>query len=229
MCIYTSFTRTILGKFHLGSTVVIDLYTARTINGQRVSIMLEETRLAYTAHRIDLSKGEQHKASFLKLNPSARIPVLVDHDIDSSSAFVLTQSIAILQYLAEKTHHFLPESLSERARVFEWMSFYAVDIGAARFDAFYLQHRCKPKQDQAATLLRQRAHTLYRFIDQQLGLHEFLAGSSYSIADLALAPAVISQKEQLSEYPNLIRWLQQINKRPAVQRGMTIPKQGVKS
>ena len=202
---------------------MMELYTANTINGQRVSIILEETGLAYAAHRIDLGKGEQYKPSFLKLNPSARIPVLVDHDVDNSSPFVLTQSIAILQYLAEKTHHFLPESLRDRAKTYEWMSFYTVDIGAVRFDAFYLEHGCKPKQPQAAGLLRQRAHQWYQFIDQQLSQYEFLAGETYSIADIALLPAAITQQEQLSEFPNLSRWIHQLKQRPAVQRGMTIP------
>lgn len=76
---------------------MIDLYTASTFNGQRVSIMLEETGLSYTAHRVDLAKGEQHQADFLALNPSGRIPVLVDHDNGESPALVLTQSVAILQ------------------------------------------------------------------------------------------------------------------------------------
>lgn len=81
---------------------MIDLYTARTFNGQRVSIMLEETDLAYSVHQVDLIKGVQRQPDFLKLNPSGRIPVLVDHASENPEPFVLTQSVAILQYLAEK-------------------------------------------------------------------------------------------------------------------------------
>ncbi len=206
---------------------MIDLYTANTFNGQRVSIMLEEIGLEYSAHRVDLSKGEQHLADFLKLNPSARIPVLVDNDSGTSAPLVLTQSVAILQYLAEKSQLLLPESLAERARVYEWMHFHAIDIGSTIFSAFYLQQRIQPTQQQAADQLRQRIHELYHFFDQQLAKHEFLAGEHYSIADITALPAVISQQDKLSSYPNLMRWLQQLNQRPTVQRGMTVLDRGL--
>ncbi len=203
---------------------MIDLYTASTFNGQRVSIMLEETELPYSIHKVDLAKGEQHKTEFLKLNPSGRIPVLVDHDSGSTEPLVLTQSVAILQYLAEKTQQLLPESLPDRAKVYEWMHFHAVDIGSTLFSAFYLQNRVSPKQDQAAEQLRQRVHELYQFFDQQLSEQEFLAGTSYSIADITVLPAVITQEEKLANYTSLTRWLQQLKQRPAVQRGMAVPK-----
>jgi len=202
---------------------MIDLYTASTFNGQRVSIMLEETELDYVAHRIDLAKGEQRQQDFLQLNPSGRIPVIIDHHGGDNKPFVLTQSVAIVQYLAEKSGQFLPESLTERARVYEWMQFHAVDIGSTLFTAFYLQRRIKPKQEQAADQLRQRVHELYQYFDQQLAEYEFLAGSTYSIADITALPSVIAQEQKLSEYVNLTRWCQQLQQRPAVQRGMLIP------
>jgi GST-like protein len=202
---------------------MIDLYSANTFNGQRVSIMLEETKLEYSAHRVDLVKGEQQRPEFLKLNPSGRIPVLVDHDSGNSSPLVLTQSVAILQYLAEKAGQLLPDSRPDRAKVYEWMHFHAVDIGSVLFSAFYLQQRCSPKQTQAAELLRERVHNLYGYFDQQLAEQEFLAGSSYSIADITVLPAVLTQEQKLTDYLNLTRWLQQLKQRSAVQRGMLIP------
>ncbi len=203
---------------------MIDLYTASTFNGQRISIMLEEIELSYTAHKIDLIKGEQHQTDFLKLNPSGRIPVIIDHDSGASEPLILTQSVAILQYLAEKTQLLLPKSLLERAKVYEWMHFHAVDIGSTLFSAFYLQNLIDPKQDQAADQLRQRVHDLYKFFDQRLSEHEFLAGTSYSIADITTLPVVLAQEEKLANYTNLTRWLQQLKQRPAVQRGMAVPK-----
>lgn len=104
------------------------------------------------------------------------------------------------------------------------MHFHAVDIGSTLFSAFYLQQRIKPQQEQAAEQLRLRVHELYRFFDQQLAEYEFLAGASYSIADITALPAVISQEDKLANYPDLSRWLQQLKQRPAVQRGMLIPK-----
>lgn len=202
---------------------MIDLYTASTFNGRRVSIMLEELELNYSVHQVDLVRGEQRQSSFLRLNPSGRIPVLVDHDSGESRPFVLTQSVAILQYLAEKSGQFLPESMVERARVYEWVQFHASDISSLIFSAFYLQRRIKPKQEQAAEQLRQRVYDLYQYFDQQLATYEFLAGSKYSIADITALPAVMTQEDQLTEYTNLTRWLQELKHRPAVQRGMLIP------
>lgn len=206
---------------------MIDLYTASTFNGQRVSIMLEETGLEYSVVKIDLMKGEQRKPEFLKLNPSGRIPVIVDHISALSDPFVLSQSIAILQYLAEKTQLLLPESLLEKAKVYQWMSFHAVDIGSVLFSAFYLQQLCSIKQPKAAEILRERIHTLYKYFDQQLAENEFLTGTIYTIADITVLPAAISGEKTLAEYPNLTRWLQQLKQRPAVQRGMSVPKEEV--
>jgi GST-like protein len=206
---------------------MINLYTASTFNGQRVSIMLEETGLPYSVHGVDLANGDQRQPGFLKLNPSGRIPVLVDHDNAEAEPLVLTQSTAILQYLAEKTGKLIPDSLSARARVYEWMHFNAVDIGSTIFSAFYLQQRSSPRQIEAAEQLRNRVHELYRFFDEQLAEHEFLAGVSYSIADITALPLVISQEQKLIEYPDLTRWVQQLKQRPAVIRGMAVPKQEV--
>lgn len=199
---------------------MIDFYTANTFNGQRVSIMLEETGLPYSIHRLDLMKGEQQKPAFLKLNPSGRIPVIVDSDSGSSEPFILTQSVAILQYLTDKTGQLMPEEILDKARVYEWMAFHAVDIGSNLFSAFYLQQRCKPSQEKSAELLRERVLELYRFFDQKLGEQEFIASTSYSIADITILPAALAQEQQLAEYPHLTRWLQQLKKRPAVERGM---------
>ncbi len=206
---------------------MIELYTAATFNGQRVSIMLEETNLSYTPHRVDLVKGEQHQEDFLKLNPSGRIPVLVDHAADTSDPLVITQSTAILQYLAEKTGQFLPESLQARVKVYEWMHFHAIDIGSVIFSAFYLLRRCSPQQEQAADQLSKRVHELYQHFDRQLTTHPFLAGPDYSIADITAFPAVWSQQKKLTDYPHIMRWLHQLEQRPAVQRGMTVPEEEV--
>ncbi len=201
---------------------MINLYTADTFNGRRVSIMLEEVELPYRVHRVNLVKGEQRQAAFLQLNPSGRIPVLEDQLDADSEAIVITQSTAILQYLAEKSGKLLPDSIQSRAKVYEWMHFHAIDIGSLIFSAFYLQQRCLPKQIEAAEQLRNRVHELYYFFDQQLSNNEYLAGDEYSIADITALPAVITQEQTLSEYVNLTRWLQGLKQRPAVKRGLAI-------
>ncbi|MGR8932053.1 MAG: glutathione S-transferase family protein [Gammaproteobacteria bacterium] len=201
---------------------MIELYTFNTFNGQRASIMLEETGLPYTARKVDLFKGEQHLPKFLKLNPSGRIPVLVEYD-DGSKPFVLTQSVAIVQYLAEKTGQLLPQSLKERARLYEWMQFHAIDIGGSLFNAFYLQQLCSTKYPEAAEQLRERVHQHYRHFDRRLAKHQFLAGEEYTIADIVALPAALAQEEKLAEYEHLMRWINQLKLRPAVQRGMAVP------
>lgn len=206
---------------------MIELYTASTFNGQRASIMLEETGLEYLAYRVDLMKGEQRKPDYLKLNPYGKIPVIVDHDSGEANPLVLSQSVAILQYLAEKTGQLLPESRLDRAKVYQWMQFHAVDIGSTIFNAFYLQQLCLTSQPEAAELLREQVLVIYHHFNQQLAGQEFIAGSSYSIADITALPAVIKQEQQLAEYSNLTRWLRQLKQRPAVQRGMAVPKQEV--
>jgi len=202
---------------------MINLYTANTFNGQRVSIMLEEIELPYRVHKVDLAKGEQRQAEFLQLNPSGRIPVLLDQADEESDPLVITQSTAILQYLAERTGKLLPESIALRAKVYEWMHFHAIDIGSVIFSAFYLQRQSVPKQAEAAEQLRKRVYELYQYFDQQLAQSEFLAGDFYSIADVTALPAVISQEKKLTQYSNLSRWLNQLKQRPAVQRGLSVP------
>ena len=144
--------------------------------------------------------------------------------LDNLSRGIFQPDIAILQYLAEKTGKLLPDSLIARARVYEWMNFHAVDIGSVLFSAFYLEKRITPPQPEAAEILRKRIHELYRYFDQQLARQDFLAGSNYSIADVTVLPAIIGSKQELADYQHLIRWLQQLQDRPAVKRGMKVPK-----
>ncbi len=199
---------------------MFDLYTSSTPNGQRVSIMLEETGLPYTSHWIDLAKGEQWRPAFLKLNPSGRIPVLVDHDSGGEPPLVLTQSVAIVHYLAEKTGTLIPDDPIKRARVYEWMQFHASDIGATLFNALYLQLRSLLGLSLAAAVLRKRAHGLYRHFEDQLARHAFIAGPEYTIADVIVLPGALAQENRLRGYRHLSRWLQELKQRPAVKQGL---------
>ncbi len=199
---------------------MIDLYTAPTFNGQRVSIMLEETGLPYTLHLIHLGRGEQRTPEFLQLNPSGRIPVLVDGDAGSHRPLILTQSVAIVQYLAEKTGQLLPTSLNQRAKMYEWMQFHAIDIGATLFNAFYLTRHITPGHPQAAERLKSRVHELYAHFDDRLSRQAFLAGPEYTLADIIVLPAALAQADKLGNYRHLTRWLQQLGQRSSVRRGM---------
>jgi len=199
---------------------MIDFYTFATWNGKRVAIMLEETGLDYQVHKVDLMKGEHKQAEFLGINPSGRIPTIIDNDVDNG--LIVTQSAAILVYLAEKSGSFLPQETVARARVMEWLFFHATDISPTMFDSFFLTKRCEPNQLEAAKFLDQRIFELYKNFDNQLANNEFIAGDHYSIADIAIFPT-INNETLLASYANLKRWHIQVSERAAVQRGMGIP------
>ncbi|MEW8492675.1 MAG: glutathione S-transferase family protein [Candidatus Thiodiazotropha taylori] len=186
---------------------MIELYTADTPNGHRVEFMLEEVALPYRKHSLSLVNGDHRTATFHKLNPSSRIPVITDEE------FVLTQSTAILLYLAEKSGKLLPVSPQIRAKAMEWLSFDATDMAPTRFDAFLLTRH---GQDKAAEILRQRAVEFYAVYDQHLSNHEYLAGAEYSVADVAAYPWARSMEHPaIRELQHLQRWMGQMSERPA--------------
>lgn len=205
---------------------MIDLYTSDTPNGYRVQLMLEEVGVSYTTHQISLSKQENQSKEFLKLNPSARIPVIVDNAPEYAQdskykeerPFVLTQSTAILIYLAEKTSKLLPTSASPlaRARVIEWLSFDATDIATTGFHTFYLSLH---KQTEAKLLLEKRTIEYYSVYDEHLATSRYLAGDEYSIADVAAYPWAKAMKHPVfTQFQQIQNWMQRIERRPAVQK-----------
>jgi len=204
---------------------MIDLYTYNTFNGQQVSIILEELGLKYVVHEIDLAKGEHNSPAFLLINPSARIPAIVDHSVSLDNLFTLTQTSAILIYLAEKYDKFLPKDIISRAKTLEWLTFHTTDITSSLFNAFFLSSLVEVPQIDAAKLLRERAIGFYRFFDHQLGQTTYLAGEEYTIADIAAYPVVSSvvNNSRMNDYQNIHRWFQQLSDRPAVIQGMNVP------
>ncbi len=200
---------------------MIDFYTFGTFHGKRISIMLEETGLRYQVHKVDLATGEHKKADFLGINPSGRIPTIVDND--ESNGLIVTQSAAILIYLAEKSGLFLPTERVAKTKVIEWLFFHATDISPSMFDSFFLKKRCEPAQPDAAGFLDQRIFELYQHFDNQLANNEFIGGNSYSIADIAIFPTITENETFFDAYPNIKRWYKQVGERDAVQLGMSIP------
>jgi GST-like protein len=203
---------------------MIDLFTYGTFNGRRASIMLEETGFEYTTHKIDLMKGEQKQPEFLKLNPSGRIPTIIDHNSAAGQPIILSQSGAILLYLAEKSGRFLPTDPVIRAQAFEWLFYHTTDIGPNIFNVFYFTTLIEPAQAEAATLLEERTMVHYGLFNQHLADNEYLAGNEYSIADIAMLPAVaLLDDETFKQYQHIQRWISLLMARTAVQRGMLVP------
>lgn len=201
---------------------MIDLYTWTTPNGRKANIMLEEVGLPYTVHAIDISKDEQFAPEFLKISPNNRIPAIVDRDNGMS----LMESGAILIYLADKTGKLLPKSGMERYKVIEWLMWQMGGPGPMLGQVHHFVKYNPGKAPYAEERYLKEAHRLYKVLNTQLGLHEYVAGE-YSIADIAIWPWISRfewQTINLNDYPNVKRWYLEIAKRPAVQRGYKVPK-----
>ena len=201
---------------------MIDLYTAATPNGHKVSIALEELGLPYTLKAIDLAAGEQKRPEFLALNPNGRIPVIVDRAADD---FVVFESGAILIYLAEQTGRLMPVDAKGRSRVIQWLMFQMGGLGPMMGQANvffrYLPEKIQPAIDR----YQAESRRLLGVLDRQLAGHEWLAGD-YSIADIANWAWVRTHRWsgiEIDDLPHLKRWRDAIRARPAVQRGIERP------
>ena len=204
---------------------MIELYTWATPNGKKVSIMLEEVGLSYEVRPVNLSKGEQMKPEYLAINPNNKIPTIVDSDGPAGQSFKLFESGAILMYLAEKTGKFLPQDTRKRYEVIQWLMFQMGGVGPMFGQANYF-FRLTEKVPYAIERFHKEALRLYKVLDQQLAQKSYLA-DEYSIADIATYPWVWRHdihQVKLEEFPNVKRWYDSISARPAVQRGMQIPK-----
>ena len=200
---------------------MIDLYSWTTPNGRKIHIMLEEVGLEYTTHPIDIRKGDQFEPEFLKISPNNRIPAIVDHDGPDGAPYSLFESGAILIYLAEKTAMLMPKVPAKRYRVIEWLMFQMGNVGPMLGQAHHFRSYAPDPIDYAIARYTNEAGRLYHVLDKRLGDHEFLAGE-YSIADIATYPWLQSYERQgqdINEFPNLKRWFDTIEARPAVRRG----------
>jgi GST-like protein len=203
---------------------MIDFYTFGTSSGQRVAVALEETGLPYTVHKVDLQKGEQKRPEFLALNPTGRIPTIVDGDGPGGKPLVLTQSFAILIYLAERGGQLLPSDPLARARCLEWLMFVITDVSAPMAQAFFLNRLAKETHPAAAGELRERALGFMERLDRRLGDTRYLGGDAYTIADIAAYPTVVSIDEpDRRRFADIVRWTAEVGARPAVVRGMAVP------
>lgn len=204
---------------------MIDLYTWKTPNGRKVSIMLEECGLRYRAHAIDIGKGEQFSPHFLALNPNGKIPAITDSEGPDGKRIDLFESGAILVYLAGKTGRFLPASDRGKYIALEWLMFQMAGVGPMFGQVHHFLRAAKEQVPYAIERYGKEKDRLYGVLDQRLGEVEFLAGE-YSIADIATYPWVARHewhRTELSNFPNVKRWFDAIGARPAVQRGMAVP------
>jgi GST-like protein len=201
---------------------MIDLYTWSTPNGHKVQIMLEETGLEYRLHAVNLQEGEQFEPDFLAISPSGKIPAIIDHDGPGGETLPIFESGAILLYLAEKSGSFLPSDPQPRWQAISWLMFQMGGVGPMLGQAGYFLNKAPEPVPAAIERFTLEAERLFGVVDRRLAEAEFLAGE-YSIADIACFPwmSVYERVEvDISDFPNVARWLEMITARPAVQRGM---------
>jgi len=200
---------------------MIDLYTFGTPNGRKASIMLEEVELPYTVHQIDISKGEQFSEEFVAINPNSKIPAIIDRD----TGITVFESGAILIYLAEKTGKLLPTDQKARFQVIEWLMLQMGSVGPMFGQLSHFRRFATEQIPYAIARYEKETLRLYTVLDKQLSGREFVCGD-YSIADIAIYPWVAVYEFvnlTLDNHPNLKRWVETVQQRPAVQRGMAVP------
>jgi GSH-dependent disulfide-bond oxidoreductase len=202
---------------------MIDVYTDATPNGLKVSIALEEMGLSYNVYRVFLG-GEQLTPEFTKLNPNNKIPVLVDDGL------VVTESGAILMYLAEKTGKLLPKDPKARVKAIEMVTFQMASIGPMMGQLIVFRGPWQNKAPDVSNRYFKEVSRLFGVLNKRLEGQEYLAGSEYTIADIAMLPWIRSaqlfpflQDLPLDANANLKAWLDRVMARPAVQKGLTIP------
>ena len=201
---------------------MIDLYTSNTPNGYKVSIMLEELKLPYNVIAVDLVKKEQKKAGYLKLNPNGRIPTIVDQEKEN---FVVFESGAILIYLAEQSGKLLPEHPDKRSVVLQWLMFQMGGIGPMQGQAHVFYRYAPEKIEYAINRYQNETFRLYKVLDDRLKEKEYLA-DDFSIADIATWPWVRRHKwagVEIEKLSNLRRWMENLENRPAFQKGIEVP------
>jgi GSH-dependent disulfide-bond oxidoreductase len=206
---------------------MIDLYTWATPNGHKAAIMLEETGLDYRVHAVDIANDEQFAPEYEAINPNGKIPAIVDQDGPGGEPFTVFESGAILIYLAEKTGRLLSPEPRERSRAIQWLMFQVGGLGPMFGQAQHFRRFAPKPVPYAIERYSNEAARLYRVLDRRLGASAFLAGSEYSIADVAAFPWVARHEWQgvaLDDHTHVQRWFAAVAERPAVQRGMQVPR-----
>lgn len=207
---------------------MIDLYTWGTPNGRKITIMLEELGEPYNIHKIDISKDEQFAPEFLKISPNNKIPAIVDSDTDGGS-LSLFESGAILIYLAEKSGRFLPED--NRYTVIQWLMWQMGGLGPMMGQLGWFVVSDKQQTPTGVNRYHKETQRLFGVLDKRLSEAKYVAGDDYTIADMAIYPWIAQYRIRvkdlieplLQSHPNILRWLDEVGSRPAVQKGMQLP------
>lgn len=208
---------------------MIDVYSWPTPNGHKVHIMLEECGYKlgkdWLAHPINIGKGDQFTPEFLKISPNNKIPAMVDPNGPDGKPISMMESGAILLYLASKTSKFLPKTDRAKLEMMEWLMFQMGGVGPMLGQAHHFRIYAPEKIEYAVNRYTNEAKRLYGVMDKRLSANKFIAGNTYTIADIAIFPWLRSWQNQgidWADYPHLKAWFDKIATRPAVIRGVTV-------
>jgi len=211
---------------------MIEVYSWATPNGHKVHIMLEECGLPYRVIPVDIGAGDQFKPEFLAMSPNNKIPAIVDPDGPDGKPISLFESGAILLYLAGKTGQFLPQGTAERYEMLEWLMFQMGGVGPMLGQTHHFRIYAPEKIEYAIDRYTNEAKRLYGVMDKRLAKSKYIAGLQYTIADIAIFPWVrnligfygAGDLVGIADFPNVTRVLDTFVVRPAVVRGLDIPK-----
>ena len=202
---------------------MIELLTADTPNGKKISIMLEEIKFDYKIKKINIYKNEQFNSEFKKISPFSKIPVIIDHDNKKS----LFESGAILIYLGEKSKKFYDKD--QRTIINQWLMGQMAYVGPMLGQHHQFHHYNSGKSEFGEKRYFKIATQIYKDLDDRLSVSKFLAGKDYTIADIATFPWIARHEWHdigLKKFDNLTRWYEEISKREAVQKGYDLLKKG---
>jgi GST-like protein len=201
---------------------MIDLHYWPTPNGHKITMFLEEAGLPYRIVPVNIGKGDQFKPEFLAISPNNRMPAIVDPTpADGGAPISVFESGAILLYLAEKTGQLLSRDLRERIATMEWLFWQVGGLGPMAGQNHHFVRYAPENQPYAIERYVKETNRLYGVLDRRLRVAPWVAGASYSIADLAIYPWIVPwqlQRQELAEFPSLQRWFEQVALRPATVR-----------
>ena len=205
---------------------MIEFFTAPAPNGWKVAIMLEECGLAYEPRWVNLAAGDQHTDAFLAINPNGRIPAITDHaPQDGGGPLIVFESGAVLLYLAEKSGRFLPSDARGISAVRQWLFWQVGHLGPTLGQHGHFHLYAQEKLPYAIDRFHREALRVYGVMDGQLAKEEFIAGSEYTVADMACFPWVRTWKAQgipLGDFPNVKRWYDALKQREGLRRGVSL-------
>jgi GSH-dependent disulfide-bond oxidoreductase len=202
---------------------MIDLYALTSPNVQKIFVMLEECELPYNTKLVDVWKGEQFTPEFTKVNPLQKIPAIVDSEGPDGKPYTVIESGAILLYLAEKTGKFIPHDPLKRYDTIQWLMVQVANVGPMFGQHVHFSRFAPQPQDYGGPRYRTVVNKLYDLYEQRLSTHPYVAGSDYTIADIAAFPWLRNidlLAMSLETRPHVKKWVETISARAGVKRAL---------